>query len=56
MAKANSELRVFAPALTLLVMAVLINYVDRGNLSLAAPILKSPRPSPATGICTMAPF
>ena len=41
MAKANSELRVFAPALTLLVMAVLINYVDRGNLSLAAPILKN---------------
>jgi MFS transporter, ACS family, D-galactonate transporter len=30
----------FAPALVLLVFAVLINYVDRGNLSLAAPLLK----------------
>ena len=39
-AKANGELRVFGPALALLVLAVLINYVDRGNLSLAAPLLK----------------
>src|SRR5580698_3984676 len=39
MAKANGELRVFAPALALLVIAVLINYVDRGNLALAAPLL-----------------
>ncbi len=30
----------FTPALILLVLAVLINYVDRGNLSLAAPLLK----------------
>ncbi|HEY1984981.1 MAG TPA: MFS transporter [Terracidiphilus sp.] len=34
------ELRKIAPALTLLVIAVLINYVDRGNLALAAPLLK----------------
>lgn len=39
MAKAKGELRVFAPALALLVIAVLINYVDRGNLALAAPQL-----------------
>jgi MFS family permease len=34
------ELRNFAPTLALLVVAVLINYVDRGNLALAAPLLK----------------
>jgi ACS family D-galactonate transporter-like MFS transporter len=28
-----------APMITLLVIAVLINYVDRGNLALAAPLL-----------------
>ncbi len=39
MAKTKGELRVFAPALALLVIAVLINYVDRGNLALAAPLL-----------------
>jgi MFS family permease len=32
--------RSFAPALLLLFVAVLINYVDRGNLSIAAPLLK----------------
>lgn len=32
-------LRNFAPALALLVIAVLINYVDRGTLALAAPLL-----------------
>ncbi|HEY3990042.1 MAG TPA: MFS transporter [Acidobacteriaceae bacterium] len=31
----------FAPALFLLFVAVTINYVDRGNLSIAAPLLKS---------------
>lgn len=31
----------FAPALVLLVIAVLINYVDRGTLALAAPLLKT---------------
>ena len=31
--------RSFAPALALLAVCVLINYVDRGNLSLAAPLL-----------------
>lgn len=36
----NTGLRAFAPTLVLLVLAVLINYVDRGNLSLAAPLLK----------------
>ena len=30
----------FAPALFLLFVAVVINYVDRGNLSIAAPLLK----------------
>ncbi|HEV2388370.1 MAG TPA: hypothetical protein VGS20_14080 [Candidatus Acidoferrales bacterium] len=30
----------FAPALTLLAACALINYVDRGNLSIAAPVLK----------------
>lgn len=30
----------FAPALFLLFLAVLINYVDRGNLSIAAPLLR----------------
>ena len=38
--KPDRELNIFAPALALLVLAVLINYVDRGNLSLAAPLLK----------------
>jgi MFS family permease len=30
----------FAPALVLLAVSLLINYVDRGNLSIAAPLLK----------------
>lgn len=33
-------LRAFAPALALLLVAVVVNYVDRGNLSIAAPLLK----------------
>jgi len=33
-------LRVFAPTLILLVAALLINYIDRGTLALAAPLLK----------------
>lgn len=33
-------MRKFAPALILLALAVLINYIDRGNLALAAPLLK----------------
>jgi MFS family permease len=37
----GTELRAFAPTLVLLLLAVLINYVDRGNLSLAAPLIKS---------------
>lgn len=36
----SAALRSFAPTLTLLVVALLINYVDRGNLALAAPLLK----------------
>jgi MFS family permease len=32
--------RSFAPALFLLFVAVVINYIDRGNLSIAAPLLK----------------
>ena len=35
------SLRAFAPVLVLLAICVLINYVDRGNLSIAAPMLKS---------------
>lgn len=34
------SLRAFAPALILLAISLLINYVDRGNLSVAAPLLK----------------
>src|SRR5215472_4849336 len=33
--------RSFAPALILLGLAVVINYVDRGNLSIAAPLVKA---------------
>lgn len=33
--------RAFAPALVLLGLAVVINYVDRGNLSLAAPLVRT---------------
>ena len=39
-AKDAAALRLFVPTLVLLVLAVLINYVDRGNLALAAPLLK----------------
>jgi ACS family D-galactonate transporter-like MFS transporter len=34
------SLRVFTPVLALLAICLLINYVDRGNLSIAAPLLK----------------
>jgi ACS family D-galactonate transporter-like MFS transporter len=37
----SRELRAFAPALVLLALCALINYVDRGNLSIAAPLLKN---------------
>jgi MFS family permease len=36
----RAALRAFAPTLILLVIALLINYVDRGNLALATPLLK----------------
>ena len=36
----SRSLRAFAPALVLLAICVMINYVDRGNLSVAAPLLK----------------
>ena len=36
----SRELRAFAPALVLLAICALINYVDRGNLSIGAPLLK----------------
>jgi MFS family permease len=39
-ATARRELTTFAPAHMLLVLSVLINYVDRGTLALAAPLLK----------------
>ena len=34
------KLSAIAPWLALLAISVLINYVDRGNLSIAAPLLK----------------
>ena len=37
----SKEFAAFAPGLVLLVIAVLINYLDRGTLSLAAPLLKA---------------
>jgi MFS family permease len=36
----SAALRKFMPTLVLLVLALLINYVDRGNLALASPVLK----------------
>jgi MFS transporter, ACS family, D-galactonate transporter len=36
----SRELGAFAPALALLAICALINYVDRGNLSIAAHLLK----------------
>ena len=36
----SHSLRAFAPVLVLLAICLLINYVDRGNLSIAAPVLK----------------
>lgn len=40
MSKVKSEMRAFAPTLVLLVLSVAINYIDRGNLALAAPLIK----------------
>src|SRR5215468_7112021 len=37
----SRSLRAFAPALILLAISFLINYIDRGNVSVAGPILKS---------------
>ena len=39
--RSRKELKAFLPTLVVLVIAVLINYADRGNLALAAPILKT---------------
>jgi len=39
-ANESSHLRTFAPALVLLALCLVINYIDRSNLSLAAPLLK----------------
>ena len=36
----SRELRAFAPALVLLAIGAVINFIDRGNLSIAAPLLK----------------
>jgi ACS family D-galactonate transporter-like MFS transporter len=36
----EAHLRIFAPALILLSLAIFINYIDRGNLSIAASTLK----------------
>ena len=38
--KESQSLAAFAPALILLVICFLINYVDRGNVSIAAPLIK----------------
>lgn len=38
--KESQSLAAFAPALILLVICFLINYVDRGNISIAAPLIK----------------
>jgi MFS family permease len=40
MSRPESHLRIFAPALLLLVLAIFINYIDRGNLSIAASTIK----------------
>ena len=37
----DSSQRSFAPLLILLGLAIVINYVDRGNLSIAAPVIKN---------------
>ena len=39
--EAQPKSRSFAPTLALLLVAVLVNYADRGNLALAAPLLKT---------------
>jgi Major Facilitator Superfamily len=36
----SQSLRAFTPVLIMLAICILINYVDRGNLSIAAPLLK----------------
>ena len=40
MSRPEAHLRIFAPALVLLVLAIFINYIDRGNLSIAASTIK----------------
>jgi MFS transporter, ACS family, D-galactonate transporter len=40
MSRPEAHLRIFAPALVLLALAIFINYIDRGNLSIAASTLK----------------
>ena len=40
MADKSRELRAFTPALILIAICAFISYVDRGNLSIAAPLLK----------------
>jgi MFS transporter, ACS family, D-galactonate transporter len=37
----SSSLRTFAPALVLLAVSFLINYIDRGNISIAGPLIKA---------------
>lgn len=39
--RSGKELKAFLPTLVVLIIAVLINYADRGNLALAAPIIKT---------------
>lgn len=39
-AEGSRALRAFAPALVLLVISFLINYIDRGNISVAAPLMR----------------
>jgi MFS family permease len=40
-ARGDASRQSFAPLLILLGLAIVINYVDRGNLSIAAPVIKS---------------
>lgn len=43
------ELKAFAPALVLLAILAVINFVDRSNLSIAEPLLKDELRSSASG-------
>src|SRR5260370_37348906 len=48
-------LRKFAPALALLAISVFINYIDRGNLSIAASTLKDELHTSASPLASLPP-